>query len=77
MMESAQDWNCGNRAEPLSAAQIRRILVQREMCPNPIVIGSVILQNATQLRFAEHDEVVEAFAPNRFDESLDVAVLPR
>ena len=40
-----------------------------------IVIGRVILQDATQLRFAEHEQVIEAFAPNRADEALDVAVV--
>jgi hypothetical protein len=35
------------------------------MRPNLVVIGSVTPQNATQLRFVEHDEVIEAFAPNR------------
>ena len=33
--------------------------------------------NAMQLRFVEHEQVIEAFAPNRSDEALDVAVLPR
>ena len=56
--------------------QVRRILTQREMRPDPVVIGSVIVQNATHLRFVEHDEVIEAFAPNRADEALDVAVVP-
>jgi hypothetical protein len=41
-----------------------------------IMIRSVILQHATQLRFVEHDQVIEAFAPNRSDDTLDVAVLP-
>jgi hypothetical protein len=47
------------------------------MRPDLIVIGSVILQNATQVRFVEHHQVVETFAPDRADEALDVAVLPR
>jgi hypothetical protein len=47
------------------------------MRPDLVVIGSVILQNATQLRFVEHDQVIEAFPPDRADEALDVAVLPR
>ena len=34
----------------------------------PVVVGSVVLHNATQLRFVEHDHVIEAFAPNRSDE---------
>jgi len=42
-----------------------------------IVIGSVILQNATQLRFVEHDQVIESFATDRSNEPLDVGVLPR
>ena len=46
------------------------------MRPDLLVIGSVILQNATQLRFVENYQVIEAFAPNRADEALDVAVLP-
>jgi hypothetical protein len=46
------------------------------MCPNLIAIGSAIPQNATQLRFVEDDQVIEAFAPDRADEALDVAVLP-
>ena len=47
------------------------------MRPNPVVIGRVVLQNATQLRFVEHDQVIKALTPNRSDEALDVAVLPR
>jgi hypothetical protein len=47
------------------------------MRPEPIVVGGVILQNAPQLRFVEHDQVIEAFAPDRSDEALDVTVLPR
>jgi hypothetical protein len=47
------------------------------MRPDLVVVGSVILQSATQVRFVEHDQVIEAFGPNRADEALDVAVLPR
>src|SRR6202051_3315491 len=47
------------------------------MRPDLIVIGSVIPQNARQLRFVEHHQLIEAFAPDRADEALDVAVLPR
>jgi hypothetical protein len=45
--------------------------------PDLVVIGSVIPRNATELRFVEHDQVIEAFAPNRSDEALEVVVLPR
>jgi hypothetical protein len=46
------------------------------MRPNLVVIASVIPQHAPQLRFVEHDQVIETLAPNRSDELLDVAVLP-
>jgi hypothetical protein len=77
MMKPAEEWYCCDAADLLRTPKIRRILVQSEMCPNLIVIGSVIPQNATQLRFVEHDQVIEAFPPDRADEALDVAVLPR
>ena len=41
-----------------------------------VVIGSILLEHATQMGFVEHDQVVEGFASNRADEALDVAVLP-
>jgi hypothetical protein len=47
------------------------------MRPELIVIRSLILQNVAQLRFVEHNEVVERFAPDRSHEPLNVAVLPR
>ena len=64
MMESAEDWYRCDAAELLRASKIRRILVQRKMRPDLVVIGSVVLQNPTQLRFVEHEQVIEAFAPN-------------
>src|SRR5580700_5948348 len=47
------------------------------MGPDLIVVRSVSLQDNAQVRFAEHDEVVERFATYRSDEPLDMAVLPR
>ena len=41
-----------------------------------VVVGSVFLENATQLRFVEHDQLIKAFAPNRADEAFDVSILP-
>ena len=76
-MQPTQNWDGCDGAELVRAPKIRRILVQREMRPDLVVIGSVILENATQLRFVEHHQVVERFTPDRADEPLDVAVLPR
>jgi hypothetical protein len=41
------------------------------MGPNGAVVRSVGLENAAQMRLAEHDLVIEAFAPDRADEPLD------
>src|SRR6266478_8398373 len=47
------------------------------MGPDLIVVRSVSLQDTAQVRFAEHDEVVERFATDRSNEPLNVAILPR
>ena len=44
------------------------------MGPDLIVIGSVSLQDSVQVRFAEHNEVVERFATDRSDEPLDMSI---
>jgi len=45
------------------------------MDPDLVVISRIIVQHAPQLRFVEHQQVIEVFAPNRADEALDVAVV--
>jgi hypothetical protein len=72
MMESTEDWYRCYEAELLQTPKIRCILVQRKMCADLIVIGSVLPQNATQLRFVEHDEVVEAFALPTVDSATSI-----
>ena len=42
-----------------------------------VIIIEEIGKNAHQVRFIEHNDMVEAFATNRADESLDERILPR
>jgi hypothetical protein len=42
-----------------------------------VVVAGVGFEDATQIRFVEHQDVVEAFAPDRANEPLDVSVLAR
>src|SRR5258708_4924150 len=77
MMEPAEHRYRCDAAGLLPPSKIWSVFIQGEMGPDLIVVKSVVLQNATQLRFVEHDQVIEAFAPNRADETLEVAVLPR
>ena len=59
MMEAAEDWNRSDAADLLGTAKIWSIFVQREMWPDFVAIRSIHLKDITQVRFAEHDEVVE------------------
>src|ERR1700731_3430416 len=55
----------------------RGVLVQRSMGPRHIIIGGISAWGPAQVRFAKHDHVVETFAADRADESLNVSILPR
>ena len=59
MMEPAEDWYRCDAPDLLRPAKIRSIFVQREMGPDLVVVRSVSFQDTAQVRFAEHDEVVE------------------
>src|SRR6202051_1036622 len=52
------------------------VLVQRSMGPRHIIIGGISAEDPAQVRFAKHDHVVETFAADRADESLNVSILP-
>ena len=52
------------------------ILVQPEMPSCSRVIGDVLLQHAAKASGCQYDDVIEAFTPDRSDESFDVGVLP-
>jgi len=47
------------------------------MGPDFVVIRSVGFQHTTQVRFIEHDDMIEAFTADRSDEALNVPVLPQ
>ena len=59
MMDRAEDRYRRDTADLLRPAKIRSIFVQLDMGPDLIVVRSVSLQDSAQVRFAEHDEVVE------------------
>src|ERR1700724_2340565 len=44
------------------------MFIQREAGPDLVVVRSVSFQDTTQVRLAEHDHVIEAFATYRSDE---------
>jgi hypothetical protein len=58
-------WRGGRQAEQSGQPK-------RNANPAPRGVGI----DRPQLRFVQHDQVIETFAPNGADEPLDVAVLP-
>ena len=55
----------------------RSILVERQMSARPLVVFEIQLQVMTQPSFIQDDDVVQALAANRSDQSLDIGILPR
>src|SRR5262249_50100416 len=71
----------GNPDDP---AELRRlnwpsvgcVLVEREVSARPMIVGEVRGQDASQMPFAENDDMLQALAAHRADEPLDERVLP-
>ena len=76
MMESAENWPCGELAESLDRPMVRRIFIQRQMCSEFIVITGVVNEDSTQMGVAEDDDVIEGFPADRSDEPLRMPILP-
>ena len=76
MMKSAEDWLSGDLADPLDRPMARRILIQGQMRSEFVIIRGVGGKDSTQMGVAEDDDVIEAFPPDRADQSLRMSVLP-
>src|ERR1019366_3568539 len=55
----------------------RRILVQRPMRSDGVVVIGIGFQNPTQMCLAQNNNVVQALAPDRSDQPFGKAILPR
>src|SRR6059036_111293 len=72
----------GNLHDParlgeLDGPEVRRILVEREMRASPVIVGEVAGQNAAQMPLAKDDDMLQALASHRANESLREGILPR
>jgi len=76
MMKSAEDWLRNSLANPLDGTTEWRILAEGEMCPDVIIIVGVGGKDPAQMGLAEDDDMIEAFAADRADQSLRMPVLP-
>src|ERR1700716_1196584 len=77
MMKSAQDGVRIFGAESLNRTRDRRILLQRPMRSNAVVIGRIVFQNPAQMFLAQDNDVVQTLTPKRSDQPFGKAILPR
>ena len=61
----------------LNRAKDRRILVQRPVSSDAIVIIGIGIQNPAQMGLAQDKDVVQTLAPDRSNQPFDKAILPR
>ena len=76
MMKSAENRLSSEPAEPLDRPMDRRILLETQMRSEIVVIKGIGSKNPAQMCLAKDDDVIEAFAADRADQSLRVPVLP-
>jgi hypothetical protein len=76
VMKSAQDGNRPDHTGSLNWARNRRILIQGQVRPCRVIVASVRFQNPAQMFFAQDNDVVHTFTPDRSDQSFDKAILP-
>ena len=77
VVKAAEDRLRRDGADALNRAMKRGVLVQRSMSPQLIIIGGICAEDSAQMRFTEHDHVVQALPADRADESFNIGILPR
>ena len=79
MMQAPNLWNLHDpaRVGELDGPDVRRILVECEMRASSVIVRDVAGQDATQVVFAEDENMIPTLAPDRTDEPLREGILPR
>jgi hypothetical protein len=79
VVQTADFRNLHDRAHlrPLDWPPIRRILLEREVSSRPVIVREIAGQGATQVAFAQDEDVIQALAPDRANEPFREGVLPR
>ena len=62
---------------PLDRPPVWRGLLEREMGSGAVIVREVRGQDATQVAFAQNDDMIEALTPDRTDEPFHERILPR
>jgi hypothetical protein len=76
VMKSTQNRERFEGSGSLKRARDRRILVQRPMGSDAIVIVSIGFQNPAQMRLTQDHDMIQALAADRSDKPFGKAILP-
>ena len=76
-MESAKDGARIDDTGPLNRARARRILVQRPVSSDPVIVASIRSQNPAQVCLAQDNDVVQTLTPDRSDQPFGNAIQVR
>jgi hypothetical protein len=77
VVEPGQNRNGDNDTGPLHRLTQGRVLAQRQVRANLIVIAKIQCQNTPQMPFAEDQDMIQALAQKRSDQAFSVWILPR
>src|SRR5436190_9097882 len=76
MMQPAKNRIRNNVSEQLDRACVRRILAKRNVSSHLIIIDGIPRKNPSKVICVERDEMVSALAPERPDQTFNMAILP-
>ena len=77
VMESAEDGERFDTSDSLDLARDRRIFVKRPMRSDFVIIARIGSQDPAEMRLTKNDDMIEALAADRPDQSFGKAILPR
>ena len=61
MMKTTEHGQRGDVAEKLCTPEVWGVFIQCQVGPDLVIVRSVALQDTTQVRLAEHDDMIETF----------------
>ena len=76
MMKSAEDRPRVDVTDPSNWTNKRRVLGQRQMCPDTVVVGGIGVEDLTQVGLAKDHDVIQAFSTDRANQPLRMPILP-
>ena len=76
MMKSAEDWPRSDVTDPSNWPNKRRVLGQRQMRPDTVVVDRISVEDLTQVGLAKDHDVIQAFSTDRPDQPLRMTILP-